>query len=219
MINYKYLTKNYITTEQFIDELEKLGFQVLEGVREDGILRIVSGDGSGDGEFLVAYVRKDIQYKVYIYFDNFLELRWSDEWEYDSKVKLINKFYYLLYCYAATPIELRSRPAKEAKIIDYDSILENYITTEEFIKELADLGIKVIYDPRGKGCLRISLSEDLEDFDSFIAYTRQEYQFRLYMYLDHFYKLLNDKESNKDNLIAKIYYLLYSYASTPEDER
>lgn len=219
MIDFKDLTKNYITTEQFIDELEKLGFQVLEGARGDGILRIVSGDGSGDGEFLVAYVRKDIQYKVYIYIDDFRELSWLDEWDYDSKVKLINKFYYLLYCYAATPIELRSHSVKEDKIIDYDAILENYITTEEFTKELDDLGIKVIYDPRGKGCLRISLSEDLEDFDSFIAYTKQEYQFRLYMYWDHFYKLLNDKEINKDNLIEKIYYLLYSYASTPEDER
>lgn len=85
----------------------------------------------------------------------------------------------------------------ENRTINYESIPENYITTEEFIKELADLEIKVIFDSRGKGCLRISLSEDLEDFDAFIAYTRQEYQFRLYVYWDHFYKFLENKKSIK----------------------
>lgn len=223
-MDYRKIYDNFLTTEEFMDEVEALGFRILTD-RNYNQLRIVEYfEEEYEGETIIATVDTSKKYKALIYWDSLYNLRFIDEYEElldDRIIKVVDKLYALLYWYGITPIEYREgklqNRKKESFKIDYSKIYDDFLTTEEFRKEVETLGFEILTDI-GRGEPRIALPHEKDNEKRvLIAKVRDCYKYKVLIYWQNFFKLMTEDEEDTIKLIDKLYTLLYRYGITPEE--
>lgn len=103
-MDYSKIYDNFLTTEEFMDEVEALGFEILTDMGRSEPRIALPYKEENEKRTLIAMVRDSYKYKVLIYWDNFFKLMTEDE---ENVIKLIDKLYTLLYRYGMTPEKYR----------------------------------------------------------------------------------------------------------------
>ena len=96
-----------------------------------------------------------------------------------------------------------------------------YLTTEEFISQITDLGFVVMKGVRDSSNLIILDDKNTNQYP--IALVKSSYQYKVIIYWDNFSDLIyyNDEYGyDKINTVQdKLYTILFRYARTPVDNR